>query len=326
MRHLVSNYYLNFRCNDTCEFCPIWADESLQGIEESPFEAIAKNLKDLKALGVVYVDFTGGEPLLYDDLPKVLSCAKELNLFTVLTTNGILYRERADEIKGLVNRLIFSMDFPVAEEHDRSRGGEIFSKLIAAVKYARKIGEFPFINYTVTRDSINMLPEARELCENLESFLWINPVKDFFGTQGFSGNSLDYLLYMGRRRNAGINQAMVRLMSKFGNQPRMPRCRAASSVITIFPDDTLVAPCFYNRSASIKIEGRLKNILRKSKDYKQAANLQGKSEICRNCMSSAYMIPSFLYRLDDYFLLNLRSFGQLFWKEFQYRRNLSKKK
>lgn len=56
MRPLVANYYLTYRCNARCHFCDIWA---LEPGKEADFSAIQTNLRDLKRLGVKYVDFTG---------------------------------------------------------------------------------------------------------------------------------------------------------------------------------------------------------------------------------------------------------------------------
>ncbi|MBU0672396.1 MAG: hypothetical protein KJ732_05140, partial [Candidatus Margulisbacteria bacterium] len=64
----------------------------------------------------------------------------------------------------------------------------------------------------------------------------------------------------------------------------MPRCKAASSTITILPDGQQVTPCFFNQGGS-----------------------QGREDICSSCMRWPYMIPSFAKGLDKYFWLNLYS-------------------
>ena len=97
---LVANYYLTYRCNARCHFCDIWA---LDPKEEAEFETIKKNLHDLKRLGVKYIDFTGGEPLLKADAPRIYAEAKRLGFYTSMTTNTILYPKRAREMQGLVD-------------------------------------------------------------------------------------------------------------------------------------------------------------------------------------------------------------------------------
>ncbi len=70
---------------------------------------IVENLAALKRLGVKAVDFTGGEPLIYKHLPQVLRAAKDMGVFTSLANTGTLYHRVANEIKGLVDDLKFSL-------------------------------------------------------------------------------------------------------------------------------------------------------------------------------------------------------------------------
>jgi MoaA/NifB/PqqE/SkfB family radical SAM enzyme len=77
---------------------------------EADLETIQRNLKDLRRLGVKYVDFTGGEPLLRSDVGQIYAEAKKQGFYTSMTTNTILYPKKAQEIQGLVDFLNFSLD------------------------------------------------------------------------------------------------------------------------------------------------------------------------------------------------------------------------
>ena len=144
---LVANYYLTYRCNARCHFCDIWA---LEPKKEADFETIKKNLHDLKRLGVKYIDFTGGEPLLKAEAPQIYAEAKRLGFVTSMTTNTILYPKRAREMQGLVDFLNFSLDGGDAETHNQSRGVAIFDTLVESVQLAKELGEYPVLNHTVT--------------------------------------------------------------------------------------------------------------------------------------------------------------------------------
>ena len=100
MKPVICNYYLTYRCNARCHFCAIWSDKSVPADLESSPETVAANLDDARNAGVRIVDFTGGEPLLYEALPDVLAHAKRIGLRTTVTTNGIRYPGRAREIAG----------------------------------------------------------------------------------------------------------------------------------------------------------------------------------------------------------------------------------
>ncbi|MBN3033724.1 MAG: radical SAM protein [Candidatus Saganbacteria bacterium] len=275
----VCHYFVTLRCNDACEFCACWSNEAYRAIEEKPYD-----LAPLKKAGIRLLNITGGEPLLRADLPEILARAKAFGLPTVLTTNGLLYEERARELAGLAGRLHFSLDYPSAEGHDRSRGVECFGAVLAGLKRARELGERPLIQFTLTRDSVRFLPEMVELAEKLEVPLYLNPVYDFFGTQGFEPRTLDQIKYFARRRRVLANLAALEFVRAGGNSTLLPRCRARETTLTLLPDGRRVSPCLFNPG------GR-----------------EGRESVCSSCMRWPYMLPSFSLGLDRYFWLNLYS-------------------
>jgi MoaA/NifB/PqqE/SkfB family radical SAM enzyme len=298
LRPLAANFYLTYRCNDSCEFCKTWQDETLQDTPEIGVDEIKKLLGELKELGVAYVDFTGGEPLLRDDVAEILKEAKEKKLHTSLTTNCLLYPERAKEITQYVDRLIFSLDSPVPEDHDRIRGEACFDSLIRSIPIAKSLGKSPVINFTVTRDTVRFLPET---------------VFDYHGLEGFNRQTINYIKYYGGNKNVSFNLAALEFMSAFGNNTKRPRCRASQAVITVTPDGSLMLPCSKNKEGKIKLEGSIRETLSTNKELAKAT---GKMEMCSGCMAWPYMIPSFLYKIDKYFFLNLWSLFELYRKEY----------
>ena len=91
---ILANYYVTYRCNARCSFCDIWRAKKYRQIEDAQLQDVKNNLSALKKLGVRFVDFTGGEPLLHRQLPEMLDYGKGLGLRTSITTNGILYPQR----------------------------------------------------------------------------------------------------------------------------------------------------------------------------------------------------------------------------------------
>src|SRR6476469_3145992 len=172
MAPLVANYYLTYRCNARCHFCDIWA---LEPPQEASFETIQHNLQDLRRLGVRYIDFTGGEPLLRTDVAQIYTEAKRQGFYTSMTTNTILYPKKAREMQGLVDFLNFSLDGGDADTHDQSRGVRIFDTLVESVKIAQSLGEHPVLNHTVTAQNYGRIEEVGELGQKLGERVWLNP-------------------------------------------------------------------------------------------------------------------------------------------------------
>lgn len=281
----VCHFYVTLRCNDTCEFCACWRDYPPPLPGEPPREegelgaaGLEPLLRRLRREGIKTLNITGGEPLLRSDLPQILQLAKELGFQTELTTNGILYPERAKELRGLSEIIFFSIDHPHPEGHDQSRGVSCFTTVLEGIKLARQQGERVIITYTLTRENVRFLPEMVELAERLGVFLQLNPVYDFAGTQGFTKMTLDHIRYYARRAHVLINLAALLFIEAGGNKTFLPRCRAKETTVTILPDGRLVAPCFFNQGG-----------------------VEGRSDVCSSCLRWPYMLPSFTLGLDKYF-------------------------
>ena len=84
---------LTYRCPLHCPYCSNPPGDRTR--DELPAELLERVLGDAEALGVVQVHLTGGEPLLYRELPRLVARARSLELYTNLITSGVpLTRER----------------------------------------------------------------------------------------------------------------------------------------------------------------------------------------------------------------------------------------
>jgi MoaA/NifB/PqqE/SkfB family radical SAM enzyme len=325
MKPIASLFFVTLRCNAYCEFCRIWRDQSFQIPEEEevPFnrQQLLKLFGDLRRLGVRYLEITGGEPLLRDDLPILLDAAKTRGLFVHLSTNGFLLSEKISELVGKVDRLTISMDSPVPADHDRSRGIEMFDLVLDGIAAAKAAKLNLQISYTVTKDSILQLPELEEFLEKHKLLAWLNPVYDFYGFEKLSAESVEHLKYFLKKPRFLGNLAAFKLIPN-GNRVARPLCKAAESVVTILPDMTLALPCFFTRQKRIKIENDLFSLW-KSKEKLAAHQSQGRLTNCEGCMAWPYMLTSFWYRLNRLFWLNLYSNLDLMYKEYRAKREES---
>ncbi len=87
---------LTNRCNNRCRYCRF---DRLAQKDVWTTEALEKLLGEMKKAGTRRVQFTGGEPMLRDDIGRVLSRAKSLGMFVGLSTNGYRVAERAGELE-----------------------------------------------------------------------------------------------------------------------------------------------------------------------------------------------------------------------------------
>jgi len=306
MAPLVANYYLTYRCNARCHFCDIW---SLEPGKEADFATIQQNLESLKRLGVRYVDFTGGEPLLRADIGQIYQEAKRLGFYTSMTTNTILYPQKAKEIQGLVDFLNFSLDGPDAESHDQSRGVQIFENLVESVAIAKELGEQPVLNHTVTAQNYHRIDQVATLGKQVGARVWLNPAFTAHSNYNNKKNPTPDMVAAiqasaKQHRHVGYNQAALAFIEAGGNDRQKPRCKAVDVVIAISPDNQLLLPCYHFAQTGIPIEGRLEELYRSNPTVESYRRSQGKLSVCEGCTVWCYLIPSFFQGLDKYWWLN----------------------
>jgi MoaA/NifB/PqqE/SkfB family radical SAM enzyme len=125
-----------YRCQFHCVHCGV---KRTPGLEDQEMEtALIKSILDqAKHLGVIQVVFSGGEPLLRDDLEDSIHHARQAGIITRVITNGLLLdRQRVCRLKqaGLTQCSV-SIDDADPSVHDRLRGFPgAFAKALEGIK------------------------------------------------------------------------------------------------------------------------------------------------------------------------------------------------
>ena len=296
---VLCNYYVTYRCNARCGFCDIWE-------RPSPYidlPTAEKNFTDLKKLGVKVIDFTGGEPLLHREIDKLLGLAKEFGLITTLTTNCLLYPKWAERLKGKVDMLHFSLDSPVKEEHDLSRGVACYDFLVESIAKAISLGEKPDILFTVFETNVHQIEEVyNKFCKPNGLVLILNPVFEYNEVdtgEKLSNLTLQQLKRWSKKPGIYLNEAFIQLRKDGGNHISNPVCKAGSSTIVISPENELVLPCYHLGIKSLPIKNNLYQLYN-SDEAQKLISLEGKYPQCEGCTINCYMQPSFAVELNKY--------------------------
>jgi len=304
---LLCNYYLTYRCNAFCSFCHFADHSKFADSQFADKDVVKDNLSQISKLGVRFVDFTGGEPLLYRDIVEVISYAKELNMQTSITTNGLLYHKYAKELAGKVNLLHFSLDSPDKEEHDAIRGVACYDAVLKSLKLAKELNEFPDILFTVTNDTYKKLPQMHKLAEEHKLLLIVNPVFSYFGNPGLSNEALDFIeKYIEGKSGIYINNAFLKLRKDGGNKTSSPKCKAVSRVIVISPANKILLPCYHLAKEEVEINKPIKEI-RKSEIIRHYKKMEGRFDFCEGCTINCYFEPSFAFPTNYYSLISVNS-------------------
>ncbi|MBN1350700.1 radical SAM protein [candidate division KSB1 bacterium] len=306
MKPILCNYYLTYRCNARCSFCDIWRNRRYPKNASANIDTVLRNLTELKSLGIRFIDFTGGEPLLYPELPRVLRHARKLKMLTSVTTNCLLYPQRAEQIKKLVSFLHFSLDSMIPAQHDELRGVPAFDSVMKSIDIAKALGEKPDLLFTVTEYNYSAAEALVRFSQQQRLILILNPVFKHLSQKSLSQQVLDFLNQFKNEPYIYMNRAFHHFRRHGGNQIERPRCKAVSSTIVISPENDLLLPCFHFACEKIPVKTSI-SAVRSSAKFMQIQKMQGRYSFCSGCSINCYFEPSFTVSFNFYTWLSLYS-------------------
>lgn len=301
MKPILLHYFITNRCNAACMFCDIWKKTPKT---DARFDEVMRNLTEARKAGCSFVDFTGGEPLLHDDLPLFLEGAKAAGFITSVTTNCISFRERATELGGLIDLLHFSIDADNEKLHNDIRGADSFRSVIQSIQPALQNHLVPDLLFTYTDMNIRAFEGVYSLARQHRLVLILDPMFSLDGKDMVSSETHSIACGYAQRPGVYLNKALLKLRSYGGNRPNKNFCRAASSTIVILPDNRLALPCFHHAQELLPAGTSLEKSL-SDNDRVQAIKFQGLYPFCKGCHINCYFDPSFMYLRNTLFLMSL---------------------
>ena len=156
------------KCNLSCAHCYVNAvgeDESDADIGELTTREAMDMIEDLAAIKSPMLVFSGGEPLLRNDIYELNVYAMKLGLRTILSSNSTLItREAAKKIKEAGFAYVgVSLDGS-EETHDRFRGAKgAFEKSLQGLRYLMEEGVRTGVRFAITNQNYDELPKVLEL-------------------------------------------------------------------------------------------------------------------------------------------------------------------
>ncbi len=142
------------RCSYRCEHCGATLPDDHAELTGAEWIRVIRDLQDL---GVAYIAFSGGEPLMRDDMEDIIRSVDEQST-TLLFTNGRgLTPRRAEALKqsGLFI-LAVSLDSPRPEEHNRiRRNPDAFAHALAAIENASRAGLYTLVSAVVLKRDLS---------------------------------------------------------------------------------------------------------------------------------------------------------------------------
>jgi pyrroloquinoline quinone biosynthesis protein E len=162
---------LTYRCPLQCPYCSNPLDFARHSGELSTDEW-KRVLTEAAGLGVVQAHFSGGEPLVRADAPDIIAHARNLGLYTNLSTGGTLLTEKlARRLRdaGLDSLQVSLQDADAAESDLMAGGAPSFEKKVAAARLAKSAGFSLTLNVVLQRRNIGRIEAIIALAGELSA-------------------------------------------------------------------------------------------------------------------------------------------------------------
>lgn len=151
-------------CNLRCSYC--FADlDSLRSIPDFTTAEWKEIIDELYKLGTRWIRIQGGEPLIRDDIGELIDYVKDVGMICELVTNGLLTKQRLEDLKHL-DSLCISLDGD-REANDMIRGKGVYDRVVESIRLAKSYGLRIRIHGVLTRYTVNSLENIAELCRDI---------------------------------------------------------------------------------------------------------------------------------------------------------------
>ncbi len=295
---IVAQWEITYNCNFKCKYCNVWRNKNNK-MKELSLDEIKDIIDQLDRIGVIWITFTGGEPLLKKELPEIIKYCSEKGIITLVNDNGSLLKRKLPELKDCLNSISVSIDSPDERINDDLRGvkgafKKAFSAAIKSKDYIKTV-----VNMTVTSNSLNSLEKMVALCRKKGLKVEFTPVS-IIPTEGYektcAKNDLvdpvkfhDTVIELRKKyNNIVFFKPYMELIKRGGVSKSNFVCRAPELMINLKPNGDVVYPCGYfpvKRFSAKKM--RIKDIIKKSKGF------AGKHfDFCNNCTLFCFLASS----------------------------------
>ncbi|MEW1928127.1 radical SAM protein [Streptomyces sp. NPDC088360] len=335
-----ARFYITFRCNSLCGYCNVWQDDKFKGYDELTPDRAREILDQLHQLGVRYVDFTGGEPVLHPHIDEIVQYAKSLGMAVEITSNGIRFAKHIDAIVPYVDTMNVSLDTLKPDRYRAIRGVPTLDRALDVIQRvaATNAGNLKLI-CVVTRENVDEVADLLRFAQENRVTIYFSTMFEYFDEQDTVRDTnrtarklkIALIEQNGKPLTAGpapravpapatgsesITAELMRLLyqpftvinlhfRKYMEalDPLAPTdCYANKRILTVGPDGRLVLPCYHAFDNSLAWDRDLLELVQDEEFRRVRDEEVGQRSECRSCTVFPYIGLSFSYRFDKIFL------------------------
>ncbi|HET6209538.1 MAG TPA: radical SAM protein [Jatrophihabitans sp.] len=326
--------YITFRCNARCGYCNVWQDPVFAGQPELDADGLRRCIDQLAALGVNYLDVTGGEPALHRELSAAVQHARQLGMAVEVTTNAIRFSHDMDAVVPYVSTLNISLDTLSAQRYHAIRGTDTLDRTVALVeRLRREWPEAPVKLITVvTGENLADLDEVVGFAQTHRVPVYLSPMFQYFGAQratrdpARTARSIHVTRVNGReplvaelaelhsqpavdavRRRmyqpfTAMDLALLRHLETIDPSTRTS-CGAGTRIITVGPAGQLLLPCYHEWDGSLAWDRPYRQLVRDPEFLRVVRDEVGERPGCRRCAVYPYLGLATSYQCTSEFLV-----------------------
>ena len=268
-------------CNLKCEFCPD-TNRVKEFMSLEKFEQVISKIHNYTNLVLLHVK---GEPLLHNELEKILKILEKYNLKANITTNGTLIKQKIEVIKksNAVRQINFSIH-SITQNEILNR--QYLQDIFESAEQLKSV----IISYR--------LWNLKNIEENNINTCIIKEIEDYYKIQDLKQQLIKNNFFK-LKENIFINQDIEFSWPSISKQSIIEkgRCLALKDQIAILVDGTVV-PCCLDNNGDIPLgnifEETMEEILNKPKSITIKKNFENSiitSNLCKTC--------GFLKRLEN---------------------------
>jgi pyrroloquinoline quinone biosynthesis protein E len=159
---------LTHRCPLHCVYCSNPLEMASRG-SELPTAAWAHVLRQAGELGVLQVDFTGGEPLARPDLVELIRAARSAGLYASLITSGLpLDEKRLDElVRAGLDHLQLSFQDAHEESANEFAGAQAHAQKLRVAEWVKRQRIALTLNFVIHHRNLDQLDEMLALTREI---------------------------------------------------------------------------------------------------------------------------------------------------------------
>lgn len=292
---------LTYKCPLQCPYCSNPLDFAGAG-EELTTEQWIEVFRQGREMGAVQLGFSGGEPLVRQDLDQLIKAARELGYYTNLITSGVGLNERKVASFREAGLDHIQVSFQASDESVNSMlsGSEkAFQQKLKMAREVKAQGYPMVLNFVTHRHNIDQIDRIIELCIELEADFVELATCQYYGW-GFENRdwlmpSIEQLQYAEERTNAwreklaaqGSKLKLIFVTPDYYEERPKPCMNGWGEVfLTVTPDGTAL-PCHSARMLPIEFPNvanrSLKEIWYEDSGFNHFRGFEWMKEPCRSC-------------------------------------------